>query len=484
LEIDERIHGITPDIAELLSSLPFWINYKGEHIQQALQTKEKCCFNHLVGLPTKQGKQYPLFDYETDLLFPSYEQHDRIWILKSRGLGLTTFTLRYILFKCFQQQYYNTQVAVITGTKWNVAIDLIGKLREILRNKLGIWFDTSKSEIVLPNNVWIKSYPSNHLDAFRGQTDISIIFIDEGDFFGKKERAELMDVITSYREKSDAKIIMVSTPNQPGGIFEKIDKDLKSPWHKLKLDYTYGIDKIYTPVAIEEMKRELIFEREYNLKYLGLVGNAFHPQDINAAMTDVYNPTDFHSTSTLYGRSIGVDEGFGSSEFGVVITQFRDNMIEVIYAETFDKPLHNEIIEEIIRLNNKHHVGRILVDASNAGFVASLKQRIGDMDYKTYVINERVINDVNDPKLRMLSGMYRVFPVNFGKTHKDMLHHTYNLLKERRIRIHPSFNKLEIALRTAQVNELWNLDKEATSYDDLLDSFRLALLNYHFVPRD
>jgi hypothetical protein len=28
------------------------------------QTNQRCCFNHIVGLPQKDKKEYPLFDYE------------------------------------------------------------------------------------------------------------------------------------------------------------------------------------------------------------------------------------------------------------------------------------------------------------------------------------------------------------------------------------------------------------------------------------
>jgi hypothetical protein len=39
------------------------------------------------------------------------------------------------------------------------------------------------------------------------------------------------------------------------------------------------------------------------------------------------------------------------------------------------------------------------------------------------------------------------------------------------------FDKLIVALKTAVVNE-YSLDKESTSYDDLLDSLRLSLKCY------
>jgi hypothetical protein len=41
--------------------------------------------------------------------------------------------------------------------------------------------------------------------------------------------------------------------------------------------------------------------------------------------------------------------------------------------------------------------------------------------------------------------------------------------------IHSRFNKLIIVLRTAVEKGEGSLDKEATSHDDLFDSFRLSL---------
>jgi hypothetical protein len=124
------------------------------------------------------------------------------------------------------------------------------------------------------------------------------------------------------------------------------------------------------------------------------------------------------------------------------------------------------------------------VDASNAGFVSSLKQRIGDYDYKTYVQNDRVVKNIHDSRLRQYSSNVIVFPVNFGTMRGEMLFHLNTLLSERKLYIHPSFAKLITALKTAQViNDKWPLDKEQTSYNDILDSFRLSLLNYYFNPK-
>jgi hypothetical protein len=59
------------------------------------------------------------------------------------------------------------------------------------------------------------------------------------------------------------------------------------------------------------------------------------------------------------------------------------------------------------------------------------------------------------------------------------LEHTKYLLEdpEGLIAIHPTFEKLLTSLRTAIANE-YKLDKEQTSYNDLLDAFMLSLQFY------
>jgi hypothetical protein len=45
--------------------------------------------------------------------------------------------------------------------------------------------------------------------------------------------------------------------------------------------------------------------------------------------------------------------------------------------------------------------------------------------------------------------------------------------------IHPKYNKLITALRIAVENEKCSLDKDATSFDDAFDAFRLFLIFWH-----
>jgi hypothetical protein len=132
---------------------------------------------------------------------------------------------------------------------------------------------------------------------------------------------------------------MVSTPNAPDGLFERIEKEPEEIclYKRLLLDYTYGLDRIYTTEEIEKAKASPSFEREYNLKYLGLIGNVFHTKDIDVAIEKgkKYNPDAIN----LYSRkSLGIDPGFGSSPFGLVITDWVDKQIQIAYAEEFERP--------------------------------------------------------------------------------------------------------------------------------------------------
>ena len=66
-----------------------------------------------------------------------------------------------------------------------------------------------------------------------------------------------------------------------------------------------------------------------------------------------------------------------------------------------------------------------------------------------------------------------------------MLGHCKMILEHepRKIAFNPDrFDKLITALRTAMDNE-GTLDKEATSYNDIFDAFRLALKFYRFQER-
>ena len=131
---------------------------------------------------------------------------------------------------------------------------------------LGITFDSQETVLEL-NGCSIESSPSNHIEAFRSLTNPKFILIEEGDFFRKIEQDDVRHVAERYIAKSDPIVVMVSTPNAPGGLFEKIEKEPFDTciYKKVFLDYTYGLDKIYSRSEIEKATARLLLPLKITL---------------------------------------------------------------------------------------------------------------------------------------------------------------------------------------------------------------------------
>jgi hypothetical protein len=219
--------------------------------------------------------------------------------------------------------------------------------------------------------------------------------------------------------------------------------------------------------------------REYNLKYLGKIGNVFHTKDIEAAIEKgrKYDP-DAIGSSYFTSKSMGIDPSYGSSAFGTVVTQWVDNHIQILYAEEYHRPDYNEMLSTVYGLMSRYDVDKVYIDGANPSFIKSLKLQIGeDVDYDKVIARYKAEGFGDDATKDMI-----IAPVNFNKEHKAMLGHCKMILEHepRKIAINPDkFDKLITSLRTAVDND-GVLDKEATSYHDIFHAFRLALKFYHF----
>ena len=119
---------------EKFRDLPFWIFDKSEHRNQNILTKGNCCFNHVIGLPRNNNdttKVNPLFDYQ-QTIFDSLQNHKHLWILKSTGLGISEFFLRYMAWLCLSNNdYQNGQMVIVTGPNIDLAIKLIRRMKRL-----------------------------------------------------------------------------------------------------------------------------------------------------------------------------------------------------------------------------------------------------------------------------------------------------------------------------------------------------------------
>jgi hypothetical protein len=490
-------------LLQKLRDKPFWYFDASRHKEKDRSGKGECCFNHIIGLPRKDGVKKPLFDYEgvlfKALAVPGYLNNypssntlgkefpniahafkvKHLWVKKATGLGVTEFMLRFMAWLCLRNYgCQNSQMVIVTGPNQELAIKLIKRMKALFE-PLGIVYD-SKETVIELNDCSIEAYPSNHIDAFRSLTNPKFILIEEGDFFRKNEQDDVRHVVERYIAKSDPFIVIVSTPNAPGGLFEKIEKeDFNScVYKKVFLDYTYGLDKIYTKTEIEKAKASPSFEREYCLKYQGLIGNVFSHSSIELCQKIEYNPDNINPKAK---KSIGLDPSFGNSKFGIVATQLVDGKIQVIHAEEYERPNFSDMINVVWKLKQQFvHVTNIFVDAANPEIWQALKKEFSEPYSEKYMKDTIAYTKMYN--LDIEDQMF-VVPVPFSVEGAHMLQHAKWLLEETEvdgsslIAIHPTFEKLLTSLRTAVATE-YKLRKDETAHSDILDAFRLALQFY------
>ena len=158
-----------------------------------------------------------------NVMYPFKEKY--LWVKKAIGLGVTEFMLRFMAWLCLHNDgYHGSQMVIVTGPNQELAIKLIKRMKALFIDKLGVTFDSKESVLEL-NGCNKEAYPSNHIDAFRSLTNPKFILVDEGDFLPKFQQEDVRHVSERYIAKSNPFIVMVSTPNAPGGLFQKIEQE-------------------------------------------------------------------------------------------------------------------------------------------------------------------------------------------------------------------------------------------------------------------
>ena len=201
----------------------------------------------------------------------------------------------------------------VTGPNLDLAVKLVRRMKAIFEPKLGITFD-SKETVLELNGCEICAYPANHTDSFRSLENPKVIFLDESDFWRQSEQTEVRHVAERYQAKSNPFLIMVSTPNSPGSLMENIKKEPEETciYKRLYLDYTYGLNRIYTTEEVAKARMSPSWEREMCLKFSGKIGNLLSQSVIDYAVQlgeqfsikdEPVNPYTIHS--------LGCDPAFG-----------------------------------------------------------------------------------------------------------------------------------------------------------------------------
>lgn len=186
------------------------------------------------------------------------------------------------------------------------------------------------------------------------------------------------------------------------------------------------------------------------MQYLGLIGNTFHTRDIDRAVElgKQYKP---NRVIVETQKVMGIDPGWGSSAFGLVLLQVADGQIQVMYADEFERPRYEDMstkVIDLIRGLNRRKIdqdyvnsAKIYVDAANPEFISTVKREVGETTRWDYI--QEKITYCKKHNLDLARFM-TVIPVPFSVNGKDMIMHCKELLEHERplVAINPKFEKL------------------------------------------
>ena len=374
-------------------------------------------------------------------------------------------------------------MCIITGPRIELATDLIGRIKKLFYDKLKVTFESKESQVTI-NGVRITAYPSHHISSVRGIPNVSFLFVDEAGFIpsGSSQTQEVIDTCERYAGKSQAYIVLLSTPNRPGDIMDAIlQQPYPESFYKIcKFNYQWGLGKIYTEEDILVAKASSSFEREYNNAFLGQQGDVFAPKDIEAAI--VLGNEMGYEVNLNCRRTMGIDPAFGGSNYAIVVLQYQDGRIQVTHAEQHHRPNYNAMIDRVMEIYRQcgNSINNIFVDAANPSVIDSLKQEFRE-DTNWNRIKDKI---AHYKKMNMnIAEAMKVVPTPFSLEGIRMLVHTKEMLETPNlIAINSKFNDLTISLRTAKADN-YRLIKTDTVFSDVLDAFRLALQYFQLTKK-
>jgi hypothetical protein len=449
----------------------------------------------MIMLPEKDGIYNPLFDYELNLydaMFTYFYRH--IWVLKARGIGVTEFYLRVMAWLCLSWDgLRGSQMGIITGPNIQIAKDLIERMKKLFEPRLGITFPYASSTLIL-NSCRIRAFPSHTIMAFRGQAKMSFILVDEGDFFPKGQQQNVRNVVEGYIPKTHPIIAMVSTANEPGGMFEQIDKEPsveeaersgKPPclYRRFRYDWRVGHEQIFTDEDIRLAKMTpLTFAREFELKYGYKTGQIFSEKIIkmieNEGLKYPVLDTDMVNPYTL--KSMGIDPAMGSSKYAFVVGEIlsESRTIRVLYADEFERPDYDDMKALTFDLISKYSPKHIYVDGWHWSVIEYIKKELGEPSRHENV--QQIIQTARKRKAK-LEDVMTVIPVPFQLEKRQILEHLKDIADtEGALAIDPNrFRNLIIDMEGAREEE-GKLIKDEGATHDLLDALQMMLKYFRF----
>ena len=174
--------------------------------------KKYCMIQH----PTKGKVPFHLYPFQEETL-QDFQDNDRMIVLKSRQLGISTLTAGYSLWTIL---FHNDKNILVVAIDQNTSKNLVTKVH-VMFNNLPTWLklkadESNKLSIRLSNGSQIKAVASS---GTSGRSEaLSLVIIDEAAFVDNAE-----DLWASLQQtlSTGGRGIILSTPNGTGNFFHK-----------------------------------------------------------------------------------------------------------------------------------------------------------------------------------------------------------------------------------------------------------------------
>ena len=262
--------SVEDDITKELSKLKFFCGQAN--------SKNNCCFSHIVGLPKHPAtnEQMKFMPHQLDLTKQSMvDRQVKFHINKSRQIGLTEIVLRIVQYHCFHK-YKGGKILIIAGTREKTTKTVMNRLKMLFNEiRPTVKDDRHDLNILLKNGTEIEGKPSNS-EAIRGETKIRAIVVDEAAHFALVDDSVVLDAIEPILHTNRSDVFLVSTPKGQRGFFYEIANG-QNDYKKIQYDYTCAVGWIYTNKEMdEELKRtDIDTDQEYRCQFTSARSSIF-----------------------------------------------------------------------------------------------------------------------------------------------------------------------------------------------------------------
>jgi len=393
------------------------------------------------------------FDYEEELE-QDLKETKHLWVKKSSGLGITEFTTRWIAWNCVKDDVWKNQqidinVAIVVGPRLDLAITIMGRIRRLF----GEEHFKSKETVIILNGNRIEAFPSHHLASMHGINPL-VVFLDEGDLFPPGQQVRARQASERLIPKTNPYIIWVSTPYLPGGLYEQIEKEENCMYRRKIMLEDRGIGKVYSEEDIAIAKLSPTYEMEFHGKYGFGIGNV---------MSGIDDILEKYDTNLLMGKkAICADPAFGSSNFGICAGEQLDNILYIKEAKQYARPSPEAMLHVTEELA-KQYDRNCHIDGAHPGLIRDLNIR---------GINAKPVNfgmPVRDTEGTSVQSLRSKMTINAAQ-----------MVKTKKVRIHPMFTDLISQLRSAQFDEKGGVDKKELTFD-IGDAFIMLCWQFNEV---